>query len=396
MPNSAATVPRVLCVTGAYFPELSAGGLQCQAVARNLNGLATVRVLTTSVDPALPRQDAVDGIPVSRVPINTASWWSKAKAVVGMVSALVRELPAVDVVHIQGCSSKNILIAAMAKCVARPIVLHLQTARHDEPDTVRGHGRLAWWAFSTADSYISVSPGLSSRYLEAGLPSQRIREIPNGVDTSRFFPPSSKQRRALRQQLALPVDRPVVLFVGVMSRDKQPDVLLDAWLRLQPDPARAATLVFVGATDPALYELGDQLANLLRADAARSPFRDRVLFVSPTPRIQDYFQAADIFAMPSAREGLPIVLLEAMACGLPCVASLLPGSTDAIVTPGVDGILVPQGDARAMALALATLLDDPDRAQRMGTAARRTIEARYTVSDVAEQWLTVYRGVMAA
>ncbi len=103
--------PRLLLVTGAYSPEFSAGGLQCQAVARILHDRASVVVLTTATDASLPRHDRVDGVEVSRITVTQDSW-SPVRATVRILAELVRLLPSVDVVHIQGFSSKNILIAA--------------------------------------------------------------------------------------------------------------------------------------------------------------------------------------------------------------------------------------------------------------------------------------------
>ena len=101
-----------------------------------------------------------------------------------------------------------------------------------------------------------------------------------------------------------------------------------------------------------------------------------------------------MFALPSAREGLPIALLEAMACGLPCVASHLPGATDVMVQPGVNGLLVPPGDGPALSKAIGDLLSDPAGAARMGAAARRTVETRYTMERVAEMWMAAYNEVL--
>lgn len=384
-----------MLITGAYFPEMSSGGLQSQAAARALHGRMDIVVLTTSTDPALPAHDIVEGVPVSRICVDVESRWSLVMATLRMTTELLRLLPRVNFAHIQGYSTKNILVSVLAKLFARPVILHLQTAKHDEPETVKTQGRLAWWAYSTADLYLSVSPGLTARYLAAGLPADRIREIPNGVDATRFSPASAEERSALRRRLNLPLERPLILFVGVISPDKQPHVLLDAWLRLQSDPALASTLVFVGATDPTLFELGSRLIDQLRGTVAASGFADRVVFVPPTNQVQDYFRAADLYAMPSLREGMPIALLEAMACGLPAVASRLPGSTDTMIEPGVNGFLVPPGDVAAFADGLARLLSNPDEAARLGAAARRTVEDRYTMERVADMWLDAYHHVLA-
>lgn len=384
----------MLLVTGAYFPEFSAGGLQSRAVAARLRDRASFNVLTTATTPSLPASAIVDGVPVRRVCVSMGSRWSAVVASVRMARELVAVLPRVSLVHVQGYSSKHILVTVMARLFRRPVILHLQTSMHDEPQTVRAQGAQAWWAFRSADQYLSVSPGLTQRYLEAGLPADRIREIPNGVDAARFSPASAAERRALRRRLHLPADRPIVLFVGVMMPDKQPHVLFDAWLQMRRATGIVSTLVFVGASNPKLYELADRLAERVRAAADASGFGADVLFVPPTSAIEEYFRAADVFAMPSAREGLPIVLLEAMACGLPVVASHLPGSTDTMIKPGVNGVLVPPGDVAGFAAGLARLLSNSDEAAPLGAAARRTVEDRYTIEHVAGQWLDAYHEVL--
>ena len=381
-------------VTGAYFPEISAGGLQSRAVAREIARRADVRILTTSTDPSLAPHETIDGTPVSRIYVDVKSRASRARAAARMLFEMLRIIPVVDLIHVQGFSSKNIMLAVVSKIFRRPIVLHLQTAMHDEPSVVAGQGRLAWWAFATADHYLSVSPGLTEHYLAAGLPSDRIQQAPNGVDAERFRPATADERTALRTALGLPLARPLVLFVGVMSQDKQPHVLFDAWLQLQRDPALRSTLVLVGATSPRQFEADAGLAEDIRRRADEAGCGDRVIFVPPTNQIHDYFRAADVYAMPSIREGLPIALLEAMACGLPCVASRLPGATDVMIEDDVNGRLVPPRETAALAAALGAVLANPDAAARMGAAARRTVEERYTMQRVADIWFATYLRVV--
>jgi glycosyltransferase involved in cell wall biosynthesis len=228
------------------------------------------------------------------------------------------------------------------------------------------------------------------------LSPRRLREIPNGVDAARFSPASWAERQALRRRLHLPEGRPVVLFVGVMMPDKQPHVLFDAWLHMRRATGIVSTLVFVGASNPQLYELADRLDERVRTAADESGYGSDVIFVAPTAAIEDYFRAADVFAMPSAREGLPIVLLEAMACGLPVVASHLPGSTDTMIEPGVNGLLVPPGDVAGFAAGLERVLTNPDEAARLGAAARKTVVDRYTIGHVAGQWLDAYQQLLTS
>ena len=133
---------RVLLVTGAYFPELSSGGLQCQAVARQLRGRVAFRVLTTAIDPALPRRDVVEDVPVSRIAVDVKSGASRIRAAFSMLAELVRLMPRIDVVHLHGVSNKNIAVTAVARLFRRPIVLSLHREAR-RATTLGGAGRLA-------------------------------------------------------------------------------------------------------------------------------------------------------------------------------------------------------------------------------------------------------------
>jgi glycosyltransferase involved in cell wall biosynthesis len=383
-------------VTGAYYPEISSGGLQCQLVAATIRDRASVEVLTTSTDSTLPPRETIEGVRVRRVHVDVSRRRSRLRATAVMLMRLARSMPRVDLVHIHGFSTKNVLVTAAAKLFGRPVVLSLHTAGHDEPAAVRAQGRLAWWAYSSADLYLSVSPALVDAFLAAGLAARRIRLVTNGIETRRFAPASAAERCDLRRRLGLPARLPIILFVGFFSREKQPHILVDAWLELQRDPALASTLLFVGATRSAYFEVDGTLETEMRAAARACGVEDRLVFVEPTHHIDDYYRAADIFALPSSREGLPVALLEAMSCGLPCVASRLPGATDAVIADGDNGLLVPPGDAAALADALAALMRDPAGAQRLGVRARTTIEERYASGQVADAWLDAYRTVLTA
>ncbi len=386
---------RVLLVTGAYYPEISSGGLQCQAIARCLAGQVEFQVLTTAIDPALVAHETIDGVRVARVGIDVKSRRSRMRATVRMLVELFRIVPRVGVVHVHGFSQKNIPVALVAKLFGRPIVSSLHTAGHDEPDAVARQGRLAAWAFSKASLYLSVSPRLVDACRAAGLPTEKVRYVPNGVDLDRFRPATAEERTMLRRSFGLPVDRPMVLFVGFFSREKQPNVLFDAWLRLQRDGTLPSTLVFVGARRSKYFEVDAHLATDMRARAEREGVGDRVVFVDPTHRIEDYYRAADVFALPSSREGLPVSLLEAMASGLPAIASRLPGVTDVMIEDGANGVLVPPGDAAALGAALARLLTDRDRAAAMGAAARARAARDYGAEQTAARWFEAYRHVSA-
>src|SRR5687768_2296283 len=210
-------------------------------------------------------------------------------------------------------------------------------------------------AYRQADRFIGVILQFAVGFASAGLDRSRFVFIPNGVDLARFRPASAAERAELRRQLGIAVADPMVLFVGFFSREKNPDVLFEAWASLSERGLRS-TLVLVGATTGSYYEIDPALAREIKARAVSRNLSDRLVFIEHTDQIERLHRAADVFALPTAREGLPNAMLEAMACGVPPVITRLDGVTDWIVTSGVNGELVAAVDAAAFAIALERLL----------------------------------------
>jgi glycosyltransferase involved in cell wall biosynthesis len=319
---------------------------------------------------------------------------SRWAAVFRIGVAFIALAPRFDVVNVHGFSRKAILLRLLSKMLGKPFVLTLQTGGHDEPAAAHALGAAAKWAYRNADLYLSVSPGLSRAYLDAGLPAARLRQVWNAVDVDRFAPALPEARVTMRAELGLPLDVPLVLFVGYFSRDKRPDLLYRAWSRVAR--RRTMAVVFIGATRPTYQEVEVGLADELRRRAVADGLDDRLLFVERTPSIERYFGVSDIFVLTSIREGLPIALLEAMSTGLACVASRLPGSTDVMIDHGVNGLLVAPDDEEGFADAIAQLVEDGAMAKRLGAAARRTAIERFSIRQTATAWLTAYQEVSEA
>lgn len=385
--------PRVLMVTGAYHPERSGASLQCRHLIRALQDRAECAVLTTSTNPSLPWQSVVDGIEVRRITVDPNSAASKAIAVERMASSFIELARGIDIVHLHGFSQKSVLLVALARLFGKPIVIKLTSFGHDDPRSIRAKGRTAWMAYRSADRFVGVTPRFGDEFVPAGLDRGRFRFIPNGVDLTRFMPASANTRAELRRQLGIPAADPVILFVGFFSREKNPDVLFEAWAALHQRGLRS-TLVLVGATQGSYYEIDPGLAERIRAGAAARGLKDSLVFVESTDTIERYYRAADIFALPTAREGLPNVLLEAMATEVPPVITRLEGVTDWIVASGATGELVPTVDAPSFAAAIERLLAAPERRRAMGQAARAHVAAHFSIDATAQATLDVYRELM--
>jgi len=390
-------VPResVLLVTGAYYPEISAAGIQCRAMAAALRDRVRFGVLTTAVDPSLPAVEIVEGVPVFRIVLDVRSRWSKATATLRLVRRLLQVSRDFAIVHLHGFSQKNVLVTWLARLTGKRVVLTLHTSGQDEPDAVRRAGSIAYRSFLTADVVLAVSPGLRDAYLRAGVSPERVRLSPNGIDTTRFHQVDASMKVALRRDLGLPEERPIVLFVGFFSRDKRPDLLFRAWTRARQEHGVDSTLVFVGATDDSYYEIDERLARDIHDASARLAEGDRVVFVPPTNEVAPYFQAADVFVLASVREANPVALLEAMSSGLPSIAARLPGATDVIIDDGVNGRLFAVDDEAALAHAIRNILRDENAARAMGARARDTVVSRFGTARSAERWFAAYRDAPA-
>ena len=201
-----------------------------------------------------------------------------------------------------------------------------------------------------------------------GVPPDRIVQLFNPLDPDAFDAPS---REEARSSLGIPSSARVVVWHGrVVRAEKGLDVLLEAWGRLRAaHPGTELRLLLVGSGRDAAW-LRDQLA----ADGAGVSWRDE--FVSDRAELRRYLAAGDVYAFPSRHEGFAVAPLEAMACGLPLVAADAQGIGD-LLARGLDdgGIVVPRGDAAALADALGRVLDDPELARLLGARARARVTA---------------------
>ena len=380
-------------VTGAYAPETSGASLQCRNLIRALRDRADFTVLTTSTDPALPWNSIVDDTQVRRVTVDPNSHSSKAFAIERMASSFLELASGIDIVHLHGVSQKSMLVVALAKLLGKTIVIKLTSFGHDDPASIRAKGALTWAAYRQADRFIGVTPRFAEGFDATGLEESRFVFIPNGVDLDRFKPSSVGVRAEFQNQLRIPTGDPVILFVGSFSPEKNPDVLFEAWLSLFERGVRS-TLVLVGATQGPYYEIDAGIADRIKSKVAKRGVGESVVFVEDADNIEHYFRAADVFALPTAREGLPNVLLEAMASGVPPVITRLEGVTDWIVTPGVTGELVAVVDSKDFADAIEGLLASRERREAMGAAARAHVAAHFSLGATAQQTLDLYQELL--
>ncbi len=221
----------------------------------------------------------------------------------------------------------------------------------------------------------AISPAVLRQLHEGGVPEDRSELIWSVVDPGRLTP--KKPRALVREELGLGETQPMVLAAGALVARKGFDCLIEAIARVEGRPA-----LCIAGGGPAQDELWDLALGL--------GLSDRVQLLGKREDMPDLLGAADLFAMPSRAEGLGIAALEAMAAGLPVLASEVGGLQD-LVLHGETGRLLHVGDVPAWAVALEQTIADPEEAQRMGEAGRRRVQESFLPAQMVEAYEKLYR-----
>jgi len=223
----------------------------------------------------------------------------------------------------------------------------------------------------------------------------QVKRIPNGVDTDQFHPASFEEKLELRRKLGVRDDQFVLLTVGTVSYKKGMDTLIKA-VHLLRKQLNEQIVLWIAGPETACAGFGEndpsveRFAHLVRKMVSNYGLEDAVIFQGEQSRIHEYMQAADIYVHPSKQEGQPNAVLEAMACGLPIVANLIPGITDEIIQTGKFGYLVNCEETDVFAAALRVLINNPALSKRLGNNAREEILQHYDIRLVAERYRDLY------
>ena len=371
---------RICYVLSHFYPRES--GAERQAMAQGIELIRrghSVRVVTRAI-PGRPREEVVEGLTIHR--------WVETKErgplfglsfLAGVVRALRRLRPEYDLVHThQG------LWESISCGLARPLLKGAPTliqpassgyyGEAEEMARTKGFPVLRRAAMNNT-AFAAISEDIERQWLSLGVPPSKMIRMASGVDAEAFRPGPS----AVESELP---PRPRVVFTGRLHPQKNLDLLLDVW----PEVASrtGASLVLVGD--------GPE-RDRLRAKAAELDVADHLHFTGPVPTPAEHLRAADAFALPSVAEGMSNSLLEAMATALPCLASDIGGNTD-LLGVGEAGLLLPD-DRAAWTEALVRVLTDRDLAARLGSSARRRIDAEFALPRVVDRYVALYRRLLA-
>ncbi len=372
---------RVAMIIQGYHPRIGGAEKQLGAVAPELQKQQVeVHVLTRRYQ-NLPPFETIDGVAVHRLPIPGIKPTASIGFTLAAMPVLRRLRP--DVIHAHEMFSPATTAILAKKLFGTPVVVtaHRSGALGDVERLKRktlGAQRVALFR-DTVDAFAVISREIDDELAAIGVPAAHRVFIPNGVDTRTFAPLAADDKRTRRAALGLP-DVPIALFAGRLAQEKRLDLLVGVWQAIRAQ-VPGAMLVLVGA--------GAEEAALKRMAGAG------VLFTGATHDVAPYLQAADLFVLPSAYEGLSVALLEAMAAGLPAVATRVGGNPE-VITHGENGWLIPVDDPAALQAALIAVLGDARYCANLGCQARARIVRDYEIAGVAQKLRAMYLRLLEA
>ncbi len=370
---------RVLFVVDGYYPTTGGTENQVRLLTRAFADVGhSVSVVAPRLDKAMPLEDQVDGIPVTRLD------YPHVKLVGALLLAarygvwLLARRREFDAIHVHMTKNLAAMTGILRPLLRATVLVKISGAWEFEGGILdparrkRPLERLLNWGVRRVDGLQCISEFTGRMVREAGYADRAVYMIANAVDTARFAP----SKRTARDPSA-PVH---VAYVGRIEPVKGVAVLVEAWSRI----AKVANARLIVAGD------GSSRAELMEA-ARRGGFADSMDFLGEITDVPSVLSTADVYVQPSYQEGLPNSVLEAMAMGLPIVATRVSGNED-VVSHEENGLLVPAGNAEELSKALLRLIEDLPLASRMGQRSREMIERRFGLPAIMAQLEAVYRG----
>ncbi len=394
-------------MTETYYPVVGGGETQTQRLAEGLSARGFgVLVLTRRSDPALAKSEHFGAVEIGRLPPAGGGHLMKWGLLLTAFLRLLRLRREYDVILVSGYRVLGLPAVLASRLLRIPCVLKADSLGEWSGAFFRdGLARLrlrptalpmrAFLAvrnrlLQQADAFVAISSPVYAELAAGGVNPEHVHRLPNSVDTSQFCPVDRADKVKLRARLCLPAAATIVTYAGRLVSYKGLPLLAHVWREIRHQHPNAL-LVLVGAGGLDLHNCEAELRALVSAN----DLQESVLFAGDVRNVHEYLQASDLFVLPTEREAFGIALIEAMACGLPVIATATGGLID-IVDDRQNGLLIPVTDFRALFDALHQLMSDPALAARLGQAARRTVCQRYSAEVVTQRYVDLLARVRAS
>lgn len=369
---------RVLMATSSYYPII--GG--AETVIRNLSiGLNKIGIDTDVMTFNMNRKwspkwqgkcERYDGVDIIRIP--ALNWFpmehsDRLTFGINLLPGRFRNrLKNYDIIHFHG---EDLTFPFFSYMVARPKIFH---SHGFSLDFYKRYFLSRFTLKNAADLFISISRGMTKDYIQLGISPNKIRYLPNGVDTRLFRPGPERENN-------------LILFVGRISYDKGLHVLLDSLKNVK----RRVHLVIIGPPGGnAAYLSGIQ--QQIIDENKKGIHKITYLGAQEKATVAKWCRKASIFVSSSFREAFGLAIIEAMSCGSAVIATSVGGIVD-VVDNGKSGVLIPPNDKVKLAEAIQNLLDDDATRSMLGRTGRRSVLWRYSQEVVLRRLVEIYKEI---
>ncbi|RMF60897.1 MAG: glycosyltransferase family 1 protein [Calditrichaeota bacterium] len=380
-----------------FPPDYGGRAIQALQVARALRSFGVESFFVAANLSGAPDFEIIDGSPVYRFRTVSLPRLDFLFYMLKVVALLWKKRRNYDLIHFHSIKPFSFLVTALAKLLGKPTLVSLSLVGNDDPEALKRKSFL--WAveahmYRHLDRINCESTALRDSCLQEGLSQLRLSGIPCGVDEGKFAPPKNAlERKRLRRALGLPEDAFICLFVGRVSTRKGCDLLFEAWEQIYTKNEKLY-LVLVGPHGEHRFMTEAQRQfeqNVQKYIAAAARHHMKFTGQVEIAEVSKYFRAADCLLFPSRTEGFGIVTIEAMACGLPVIATRIEGVTEDIITHNQDGLILKRREPGELAAAILSLQKDSELYTRLSKNAVAKVQRSYTLSSVAGQHAALYR-----
>ena len=380
---------RLALVTRRFWPLVGGAEMAMANLAAEFRRQGhSVRIVTGRWEKHWPQEMVHREVPVTRLPHPRTRGWGTLRYMYSLSAWLHREKSNFDAVLVSMLKHDAYCAVGALKDTSVPVILRGEGA---------GPGGDCFWQQSArfglrirkrcqaASAFVAPSDAIAMELREAGYAAGQIARIDNGVAIPPPQSPSTRNaaRAALgdaNHDLRLEPNAKLAVYTGRLHRDKGLLDLINAW---RPIAERwPSARLWLAGEGPQREELFRRISDL--------DLKYRICLPGAFDDTEEVLEAADMFILPSYSEGMSLSLLEAMAAGLPAIASDIAGNR-ALVADDQSGLLVPPRDVRALSLAVVRLIEQPALRAALGSRARQDVQEKYSLEKMGREHLELIR-----
>lgn len=386
------TPMRLVLVTRRFWPLIGGAERVMAELAHALQEQgANVTILTAQWERSWPREIVHRGVRVVRLPQPSLRFWGTWRYMRELNRWLTEHRSEFDLVYVSMLKHDAYVAVGAGKRLGFPVALRAEGPGLTGDVHWQLRNRFGWRIRNQcykADAVIGPSPIIHRELIAAGYPRDRAHYLPNAVPLPKR--PSAEIKTASRTALAdaHPLmsagEAPVALYAGRLHEAKGLADLVNAW-----------AIVSERRPDARLWLAGEgPLRDALFRQVADLGLDGRVVLCGAFDAVDELLAAADTFVLPSYEEGMSLALLEAMAAGVPVIASDIPANRE-LIEPDRNGLLVPTRDPNALGTAILRLWDGPAFAKSLAEAARERVEREFALPIRAKEHLDLFERLIA-